>query len=120
MFLSCDILRNSLWPAVANGTFREIQFDDTIKGKDDEDVVIKKGTLVQIVNWSRHRNPDLWGADVDVFNPDRDFRDEEIWNGDVLRAYNPQSGRFSPFTFTPRDCIGKNFVSTSTYKRLDC
>ena len=94
-----------LWPAVPNGTFREIQFDDTIKGKNGEDVVIKKGTLVRLVNWSRHRNPDLWGPDVNEFNPDRDFKPDELWNGDVLRAYNPQTERFSPFTYTPRVSI---------------
>jgi len=27
----------------------------------------------------------------------------------VLRGYNPQSDRFSPFSFPGRDCIGKNF-----------
>merc|ERR1719502_712765 len=59
---------------------------------------------------ARHLNPDLWGADVLEFNPDRDWRGDEIWNGDVFRAYNPSSKRFSPFTFAPRDCIGKNFA----------
>ena len=46
-----------LWPAVANGTFREMQFDDYIKGANGEDVLIPKGTYVRIFNWSRHRNP---------------------------------------------------------------
>jgi len=99
-----------LWPAVANGTFREIQFDDTISGSDGELVKLPKGTYVQLVNWSRHRNPDLWGNDVDTFNPDREWKDNELWNNDVFRAYNPASERFSPFTFAPRDCIGKNFA----------
>mmetsp|Transcript_4282 Transcript_4282/g.5268 ORF Transcript_4282/g.5268 Transcript_4282/m.5268 type:complete len:571 (+) Transcript_4282:65-1777(+) len=99
-----------LWPAVANGTFREIQFDDTIKGPNGKDVMIPKGTFCRIINWSRHRNPDLWGADAETFNPDREWKESEIWFDDGLRAYNPASERFSPFTFQPRDCIGKNFA----------
>jgi hypothetical protein len=98
-----------LWPAVANGTFRELQFDDWVMGPDGNEVRLPKGTYVRIVNWSRHRNPELWGPDVDTFNPDRDFRDEEIFFGDGLRAYNPATDRFSPFTFPPRGCIGMNF-----------
>ena len=27
-----------------------------------------------------------------------------------MRSYNPATPRFSPFTFPPRDCIGKNFA----------
>ena len=60
-------------------------------------------------NWTRHRNPKLWGEDVNSFNPDRDFVDEEIYNDKGLASFNPNSPRFSPFTFGPRDCIGKNF-----------
>jgi len=99
-----------LWPAVANGTFREIQFDDYITGPDGKDVLIKKGTHVQIANWSRHRNPELWGPDANEFSPDREFKNNELWNGSALAGYNPASERFSPFTFPPRDCIGKNFA----------
>mmetsp|Transcript_1893 Transcript_1893/g.2846 ORF Transcript_1893/g.2846 Transcript_1893/m.2846 type:complete len:200 (+) Transcript_1893:197-796(+) len=99
-----------LWVIVPNGTFREIEFDDYIKGPSGENVKIPKGTLCQITNYCRHRDPKLWGEDVDVFNPDRDWKDNEIWHNEGFRAYNPQSERFSPFTFTPRDCIGKNFA----------
>ncbi|CAK9018307.1 Cytochrome P450 4F12 (CYPIVF12) [Durusdinium trenchii] len=99
-----------LHPAVANGTFRQMQYDEEVHGPNGTMVKLPKGTMVQINNYSRHRNPDLWGPDVNEWNPDRDFRDGELWHGQVLAAYNPQSERFSPFTFTPRDCIGKNFA----------
>ena len=35
--------------------------------------------------------------------------DDELWNNSVINTYNPSSHRFSPFTYGPRDCIGKNF-----------
>ena len=98
-----------LWPALANGTFRELEEDDYIIGTNGQKVKIQKGTYIQIPNWFRHRNPELWGADVNEFNPNRDFLDEELWDGTVINSYNPSTHRFSPFTYIPRDCIGKNF-----------
>jgi cytochrome P450 len=73
-------------------------------------VSVPKGTQVQIQNWSRHRSTELWGADANDFNPDRDFQDRELWHDQGFAAYNPHTDRFSPFTHPPRDCIGKNFA----------
>ena len=98
-----------LWPALANGTYRELEKDDYIIGKDGNKLFLPKGTFIQIPNWFRHRNPDLWGEDVNIFNPEREFIDEELWEGTVINTYNPSTKRFSPFTYGPRDCIGKNF-----------
>merc|ERR1719217_1187773 len=44
-----------MWPAVANGTFRDLHFQDTVRA-DGKEAELPKGTSVQIVNWSRHRN----------------------------------------------------------------
>ena len=97
-----------LHTAVPNGTFRELMEDEEIHGKKGM-VRIPKGTYVQIFNYSRHLNPDLWGEDAEDFNPDREFQGNELWNDEVHAFYNPSSKRFSPFTYGPRDCIGKNF-----------
>ena len=99
-----------LWPAVANGTFRKTTFEDTIKGPKGSNVRLPKGSFCVIPNWSRHRSKELWGDDANAFNPERRFTDGELYFGDGLRGYNPSSPRFSPFTFAPRDCIGKNFA----------
>ena len=99
-----------LWPALTNGTYRELVKDDYITDKYGNKLYLKKGTWIQIPNWSRHRNPDLWGDDASIFNPDRNFLEDEIWDNEFLAPFNPYSERFSPFTFTPRDCIGKNFA----------
>jgi len=100
-----------LWNSVPNGTFRQLQFDEQVKGENGKLVTLPKGTFVNIVTWSRHRNPDLWGADVDEFNPHRDFAPEEIARvGGKEGARNPQSNRFSPFVHAPRNCLGRNFA----------
>ena len=98
-----------MWPALANGTYRELERDETIMGYTGEKVTIPKGTYCQIMNWTRHRNEELWGADVHEFNPDRDFKDSEIWHYKGFGGYNVSSDRFSPFTYGPRNCLGKNF-----------
>merc|ERR1711865_271934 len=103
-----------LWTAVPNGTFRQLQFDDEVVGPNGEMVELKKGTYVQVCNWMRHRSIALWGDDANEFNPEREFHDNEIWGlGDdsiqpgKFHGSNPASKRFSPFTFAPRDCLGK-------------
>jgi cytochrome P450 len=98
-----------LWPALANGTYRELESDENIVGLNGGKVTVPKGTYCQIMNWTRHRNPDLWGVDVNMFNPHRDFKDEEIWDHKGFGTTHVSSERFSPFTYGPRHCIGKNF-----------
>ena len=84
--------------------------DEYIIGNEkDNKVKIPKGTYIQIPKINRHRNPELWGEDVNIFNPFREFIDEESWDDTVDNTYNPSTERFSPFTYGPRDCIGKNF-----------
>ena len=97
-----------MWPALANGTYRELEKDESIHGIDNEMIIIPKGTYCQVMNWTRHRNPDLW-EDPKTFNPERKFFDSEIWDYKGFGAYNVQSERFSPFTYGPRNCLGKNF-----------
>ena len=59
--------------------------------------------------WNLHMNPALWGPDTHIFNPERDWLPEERYDR-IDKAGNPQSHRYAPFAFTPRDCIGKNFA----------
>ena len=60
-----------LWPSVPNGTFREFEHDDQIKGKGGKMVTIPKGIQVNIPVWLLHTSEELWGPTVEEFNPDR-------------------------------------------------
>ena len=95
-----------------NGTFRQLSHDDYVKGPDGAQVLLPKGTFVQVTTIGRHRSTELWGEDANQFNPDRAFEDDELWHDQVYAARNPHSTRFSPFTHTPRDCIGKSACPT--------
>lgn len=106
----CVVETLRLWTAVPNGTFRELEQDEVVKGPGGKPVTLPKGAYVQIVNLMRQRNPAYWGPDADKFNPDRDYEPSEVWNGCPFHASPLQSDRFSPFTFTPRECLGKNFA----------
>ena len=109
-----------LWPSVPNGTFREIEFEDYILGKDNHMIKLEPGMQVVIPVWLLHRNKHLWGDDVDEFNPDREWLPEEDWYGQGLLGRNPESHRFCPFTFSPRDCMGKNFAQMEARVILSC
>jgi len=100
-----------LWPAVANGTYRQLQFGDSISGPGGIAFELPRGTSMNMVNWSRHRNPALWGPDADEFNPHRTFHAQEITRvARPMAGISPQSDRFSSFAHAPRSCLGRNFA----------
>lgn len=71
----------------------EAACDVTIAG-----VAVPKGTRFNLVPAMMNFKPEIWGSDVDVFNPDR-------WDnltGDAGGAYS-----FATFHNGPRVCIGK-------------
>lgn len=98
-----------LYPAVANGSFRQLQNDEYVYGLNEKKVLIPKGTYIQIPNYFRHRNPNLWDKPM-IFNPYREFSNDEIWtNG--FSGKNPESYRYSPFMYNSRSCLGKHFAN---------
>lgn len=68
-------------------------------------IFIPKGANVMYHVYTLHRNPDFWGADADVFRPER-------WS-------EPNAGRlvnhqwtYLPFNGGPRICLGQQYALT--------
>ncbi|PSN63555.1 cytochrome P450 [Corynespora cassiicola Philippines] len=69
---------------------------------------VPKGTIMFVVPWATNRDPNLWGADADVFRPER-WIDAETgratMNGGADSNYS-----FLTFLHGPRSCIGERFA----------
>ncbi|KAH8805262.1 putative cytochrome P450 [Xylogone sp. PMI_703] len=69
---------------------------------------VPQGTNVCISNYVLHHNPDIWGPDHTVFNPDR-------W----LNRDKDSKVRFLiPFSIGHRMCIGRNLAMTDILKTI--
>ncbi|KAL5499093.1 hypothetical protein ACEPAH_1611 [Sanghuangporus vaninii] len=75
-----------------------------------------KGTVLSVPMYSVHRDPEVWGADADVFRPERWFEDD----------LSKLQKSFHPFSFGPRACVGRNLAMTelliimsSIFRRFD-
>lgn len=60
---------------------------------------VARGSIVSIVPYLVHRDPQWWGADAGVFRPER-------WADDPPHKY-----AYIPFSSGPRVCIGNSFAS---------
>jgi cytochrome P450 len=92
----CESLR--LYPVVPLvGRGIAISADEVIAG-----VVFRPGDMVQGWLSSLHRNPSIWGSDVDKFIPDRFMEDlSEV-----------QEAAYMPFGYGPTQCVGKVLALT--------
>ncbi|TLD29736.1 cytochrome P450 [Venturia nashicola] len=70
-----------------------------VVGQDVEFDAIKfpVGTVLSVPSYSIHHSADIWGEDVEEFNPDR-------W----LSLNQRQKMAFNPFSYGPRACVGQN------------
>ncbi|CAM6039494.1 unnamed protein product [Sphagnum compactum] len=66
------------------------------------DIHIPKGLNIYIPRLAIHHDPELWGADVHEFKPER------FVDGIVKAGKNPLA--FMPFSFGPRFCVGQGFA----------
>ncbi|KAK2859927.1 hypothetical protein FQN49_004573 [Arthroderma sp. PD_2] len=81
-------------------TSRQAARDTTIAGQP-----IKKGTHIIIAPRATNRNPEFWGPDADVFNPDRWLAPGCTNTGGAESNY-----AFLTFIHGPRSCIGSGFA----------
>jgi cytochrome P450 len=82
---------------------REANRDDTISG-----VAVPKGSIVMVVPWLLHRNPNLWER-ADHFEPER-----------FLGGARGGQSKFGyvPFAIGPRICAGLSFGLTESVLSL--
>lgn len=59
--------------------------------------VFPPGTVLSVPSYTIHHLEEIWGADVNDFNPDR-------W----LHLTPRQKMAFNPFSYGPRACVGQN------------
>merc|ERR1712146_18862 len=86
-----------------------------VKGVHGTSVDVPAGTCVQIPHYSVHHSEESWGPTVNDFDPERDFREKELWGETkdgkpLFKAWNPRSERFFPFQSAPRQCLGMNYA----------
>jgi len=69
-----------------------------------EHLYMPGSTPIMFMPLLMQRNPDLWGADADVFDPDRWLDPKRI----SMVTANPMM--YTPFSAGPRICVGQNFA----------
>ncbi|KAI1337076.1 cytochrome P450 [Xylariaceae sp. FL0016] len=80
---------------------------------------VKGGTIVGCSAWIIHRRPEIWGADVDVYRPERWLVDEEAdkeGRAEQERKIKEMNGYMFQFGMGSRTCIGKNISLLEIYK----
>ncbi|KAJ7485711.1 cytochrome P450 monooxygenase [Mycena latifolia] len=60
------------------------------------------GTVLSVPSYTIHRDPAVWGDDVEAFRPERWFEEERK---DAMQR------TFNPFSVGPRACVGRNLAS---------
>ncbi|KAL2811624.1 cytochrome P450 [Aspergillus granulosus] len=70
-----------------------------------------EGTIVGVNTWVEHRNPQIWGEDVDEFKPERWLIDDS----DRLAFMNRH---WMPFGLGARTCLGRHISMLETSKLI--
>ncbi|KAK7462809.1 hypothetical protein VKT23_007389 [Stygiomarasmius scandens] len=74
--------------------------EDPLTGKSH---FFESGTVVSVPSFTIHRDPAVWGEDVEAFRPERWFEGDK-------EAKELRNRTFNPFSVGPRGCVGKNLA----------
>ncbi|AXL86928.1 cytochrome P450 [Streptomyces sp. CB09001] len=85
-----------LWPT-APGFAREAREDTVLGGT----YPMRRGAWALVLTGMLHRDPEVWGADAERFDPDR-------FDAKAVRSRAPHT--FKPFGTGARACIGRQFA----------
>lgn len=64
---------------------------------------LPSNTQIYVPNLPLHHDPEIWGADVHVFKPER-------FSEGIMKATNNNLAAYFPFGLGPRNCVGMNFA----------
>ncbi|KAJ4717545.1 Cytochrome P450 [Melia azedarach] len=67
------------------------------------EIVLPPGIVLLLPIIKVHQDPEYWGDDAEVFNPER-------FSEGISKATKNNQVAFFPFTWGPRICIGQNFA----------
>jgi len=62
-----------------------------------------EGTVLSVPSFTIHRDPKVWGDDVEAYRPERWISDEKRDKALMMRTFNP-------FSVGPRACVGRNLA----------
>ncbi|CAI0654944.1 unnamed protein product [Colletotrichum noveboracense] len=77
---------------------------------------VKGGTIVGCSAWIIHSRPEIWGADVDTYRPERWLVDETKDREAEEQRIKEMNGHMFQFGMGSRTCIGKNISLLEIYK----
>ncbi|KAH7153461.1 cytochrome P450 [Dactylonectria macrodidyma] len=77
---------------------------------------IKGGTIVGVSAWQIHRRPEIFGADVDAYRPERWLADPNEDATEEANRIKKMNGMMFQFGMGSRTCIGKNISLLEIYK----
>ncbi|KAF7325708.1 Cytochrome P450 monooxygenase [Mycena kentingensis (nom. inval.)] len=60
------------------------------------------GTVLSVPSYTIHRDPAVWGPDVEAYRPERWFEEDKK---------DAMAKTFNPFSVGPRACVGRNLAS---------
>lgn len=78
-----------------------------------------EGAVLSVPSFTIHRDPAVWGADVEAYRPER-------WLEGTKEQRDRMWAAFNPFSYGPRACVGKNLANMelqmiigSVFRRFD-
>ena len=86
---------------------REVMEDTILDGQ----WLLKKGAMVQMPSRIIHKDPSLWGPDVDEFNPRRFMKDSEAQRSGSTARKRPSPGCLRTFGGGTTLCPGRHFAT---------
>lgn len=60
-----------------------------------------EGMILSVPSFTIHRDPEVWGVDVEEYRPERWFEQD---SAEIQKTFNP-------FSFGPRACVGRNLAT---------